>query len=67
VLAPTLRRGQPGSQEGTKSPWTDSSEGGMTLSVDQIELVANCIWGAMMSVVVGLMLWASDDRSEVEP
>jgi hypothetical protein len=32
----------------------------MTLSVEQIDLLANCVWGAIMSVVVGLMLWASD-------
>ncbi len=32
----------------------------MTLSAEQIDLLANCIWGAMISVVVGLMIWASD-------
>jgi hypothetical protein len=32
----------------------------MTLSVEQIDLLANCVWGAIMAVVVGLMLWASD-------
>jgi hypothetical protein len=39
----------------------------MTLSAEQIELLTNCIWGAMMSVAVGLMIWATDDWSEVEP
>jgi hypothetical protein len=32
----------------------------MTLSAEQIDLLANCIWGAMMSVAVGLVIWASD-------
>jgi len=50
-----------------KSLWTGSSEGEMTLSAEQIELLTNCIWGAMMSVAVGLMIWATDDWSEVEP
>lgn len=33
----------------------------MTLSTEQIDMLANCIWGAVMSVLVGLMIWATDD------
>lgn len=61
MLAPALRRGQRKSTMHHEPGVLDRSEAEMTLSTEQIDMLANCIWGAVMSVLVGLMIWATDD------